>query len=61
MGPGAKSYMRKGFVIMRKCTNLSPYTSRPLLIYTVKKRIGSFPSPAGMSLPNSPWAGIMTS
>jgi hypothetical protein len=27
-------------------------------IYTVKK---SFPSPARMSLPNSPWAGIMTS
>ncbi len=30
-------------------------------IYTVKKRFASFPSPAGMSLPNSPWAGIMTS
>ncbi len=29
--------------------------------YTVKKMIASFPSPAGMSLPNSPWAGIMTS
>jgi hypothetical protein len=28
---------------------------------TVKKRIARFPSPAGMSLPNSPWAGIMTS
>jgi hypothetical protein len=26
-----------------------------------KKRFGSFPSTAGMSLPNSPWAGIMTS
>jgi hypothetical protein len=26
-----------------------------------KKRFGSFPSPAGMSLPNSPWAGITTS
>jgi len=26
-----------------------------------KKRFASFPSPAGMSLPNSPWAGIMTS
>ncbi len=25
------------------------------------KRLASFPSPAGMSLPNSPWAGIMTS
>ncbi len=30
-------------------------------MYTVKKRFASFPSPAGMSLPNSPWAGIMTS
>ncbi len=29
--------------------------------YTVKKRFASFPSPAGMSLPNSPWAEIMTS
>ncbi len=29
--------------------------------YTVKKRFASFPSPAGMSLPNSPCAGIMTS
>jgi hypothetical protein len=26
-----------------------------------KKRFASFPSPSGMSLPNSPWAGIMTS
>ncbi len=26
-----------------------------------KKRFGSFPSPAGMSLSNSPWAVIMTS
>jgi hypothetical protein len=26
-----------------------------------KKRIASFPSPVGMSQPNSPWAGIMTS
>jgi hypothetical protein len=26
-----------------------------------KKSFASFPSPAGMSLPNSPWAGIMTS
>jgi hypothetical protein len=26
-----------------------------------KKRFASFPSSAGMSLPNSPWAGIMTS
>ncbi len=26
-----------------------------------KKRFASFPSPAGMSLPNSPWSGKMTS
>jgi hypothetical protein len=26
-----------------------------------KKRFASFPSPAGMSLPDSPWAEIMTS
>ncbi len=26
-----------------------------------KKKFASFPSPAGMSLPNSSWAGIMTS
>ncbi len=32
----------------------------PARPYTVKKRFASFPSPAGMSLPNSPWAGIMT-
>ncbi len=31
------------------------------VLYTVKKRFASFPSPAGMSPPNSPWAGIMTS
>ncbi len=30
-------------------------------LYTVKKRFTSFPSPAAMSLPNSPRAGIMTS
>jgi hypothetical protein len=30
-------------------------------IYIVKKKFEIFPSPAGMSLPNSPWAGIMTS
>ncbi|MFN9898089.1 MAG: hypothetical protein ACK55Z_04675 [bacterium] len=30
-------------------------------VYIVNKRIESFPSPAGMSLPTSPLAGIMTS
>jgi hypothetical protein len=34
---------------------------RERIPYTVKKRFESFLSPAGMSLPNSPWAGIMTS
>jgi hypothetical protein len=29
--------------------------------YIVKKRFASFPSTAEMSLPSSPWAGIMTS
>ncbi len=41
-----------------------PYlTYRLARLYTVKKRIANLPSPAGMSvsLPNSPWAGIMTS
>ncbi len=36
-------------------------SSTPEVAYTVKKRFVSFPSPDGMSLPNSPWAGIMTS
>jgi hypothetical protein len=30
-------------------------------VYTVKKRFASFPSPARMSLPNSPWEGVMPS
>jgi hypothetical protein len=35
MGSGAKSYMWKGFLIcsMRKCANISPYKSWPLVIY----------------------------
>ncbi len=37
------------------------FKQRNCFYYTVKKRFASFPSPAGMSLPNSPWAGIMTS
>jgi hypothetical protein len=34
-GAVAKSYMRKGFLIlyMRKCTNISPFMRRPLVIY----------------------------
>ncbi len=39
-----------------------PFTTlRPQLILHRKKRLASFPSPHGMSLPNSPLAGIMTS
>ncbi len=35
MGSGAKSYMKKGFLIycMRKCANFSPYMRQPLVIY----------------------------
>jgi hypothetical protein len=35
MGSGAKSYMWKGFLIFskRKCTNISLYMRRPLVIY----------------------------
>jgi hypothetical protein len=32
-GAVAKSYMRKGFLNMRKCENISPYMRRPLVIY----------------------------
>jgi hypothetical protein len=33
MGSGAKSYMRKGFLIYEKMRKFSPYTRRPLVIY----------------------------
>ncbi len=36
MGSGAKSFMRKGFLIyeeMRKFSNFSPYMRRPLVIH----------------------------
>jgi hypothetical protein len=36
------------------------FTAVFLYFLHCKKRFASFPSPAGMSLPNSPWAGIMT-
>jgi hypothetical protein len=32
-GVVAKSYMRKGFLYMRKCANISPYMRRPLIMY----------------------------
>jgi hypothetical protein len=43
---------------------MCPYVKKTIAVsthtYTVKKRFASFLSPVGMSLPNSPWAGIMT-
>ncbi len=33
MGLGAKSYLRKGFLYMRKCTNIFPIYEEPLVIY----------------------------
>ncbi len=33
MGSGAKSYMRKGLLYMRKCANFSAYMTMPLVIY----------------------------
>ncbi len=33
MGSGAKSYMRKGFLIMRKRANISSFMRRPLVLY----------------------------
>jgi hypothetical protein len=33
MGSGAKSYMRKGFLIYKEMRKFSPYMRRPLGIY----------------------------
>jgi hypothetical protein len=35
IGSSAKSFMRKGFLILyrKKCANFSPYMRRPLVIY----------------------------
>jgi hypothetical protein len=33
MGSGAKSYMRKSFLIYEEMWNFSPYMRRPLVIY----------------------------
>jgi hypothetical protein len=43
---------------MKMGMNLLSVVCRPQVH---KKLLASFPSPAGMSLPNSPWVGIMTS
>jgi NADH:ubiquinone oxidoreductase subunit len=45
MGSCTKSYMRKGFLIlyMRKCTNISPYTRRLLVIYDFAPDPSEFP------------------
>jgi hypothetical protein len=45
MGSGAKSYMRKGFLIhyIRKCANISSYMRRPLVIYDFAPDPSEFP------------------
>ncbi len=43
MGSGAKSFMRKGFLNMRKCANFSPYIRRPLVIYDFAPNPPGFP------------------
>ncbi len=46
MGSGAKSYVRKGFLIqyMRRCANISPYMRRPLFIYDFAPDPSAFPN-----------------
>ncbi len=56
------NYAEPVFVNFLKSPVIDPQPVGPVRQpYTVKKRFASFPYPAGMSLPNSPWAGIMTS
>jgi hypothetical protein len=43
MGWGAKSYMRKGFLIYEECANFSPYIRRPLVIYDFATDPSEFP------------------
>ncbi len=45
-GAVAKSYMRKGFLIlcMKKCANISPYIRRPLVIYDFAPDRAEFPN-----------------
>jgi hypothetical protein len=45
MGSGAKSYMKKGFLIysMRKCAYISPYVKWPLVIYDFAPDPSDFP------------------
>ncbi len=40
---GAKSYMRKGFLIMRKWANISSYMRRPSVIYDFAPDPSEFP------------------
>ncbi len=49
MGSGAKSYMRKGFLLyyMRKCANFSLYMRRPLVIYDFAPDSSEFPYISG--------------
>ncbi len=43
MGSGAKLYMRKGFLILRKCASISTYMRRPLVIYDFAPDPSEFP------------------
>ncbi len=65
-------YTRNIIFLIKLIQNPPPFSVHGLVLlycpmycsiyrHTVKKRFASFPSPAGMSLPNSPWAGIMKS
>ncbi len=56
-----KTFFRDSVLKLKVESRTSPAIGIDTATYTVKKRFASFPSPAGMSLPNSPWAGIMTS
>jgi hypothetical protein len=43
-GSGAKSYMRRGFLIYEgKCANISPYMRRPFVIYDFAPDTSKFP------------------
>jgi hypothetical protein len=50
-----------GYMLSTSFGPVAPEVTVMTTLYTVKTRFASFPSPAGMSLPNSPWAEIMTS
>jgi hypothetical protein len=43
MGSGAKSYMKKGFLIYEEMRNFSPYMRMPLVIYKFAPHPTGFP------------------